>query len=91
MEPETDSWKVAMDVFLDNVPTLAIQAPIVRALPSMFSPLAVSRMAPEEVKRIAEESEEIGRHREQLERQLGTLNEGLRTCKQYAKRMQTCN
>jgi len=75
-----------MNLFMDNVPTLAIQAPIVRKLPTMLSPVAVSKMDVEIVQKIAGESEEKVREREETLRRLGKLEAGARICKEYALR-----
>ena len=73
-----------MNLFMDNVPTLAIQAPIVRKLPTMLSPVAVSKMDVEVIKKIAGESEEKVRKREETLRKLEKLETGARICKEYA-------
>lgn len=75
-----------MNVFMDNVPTLAIQAPIVRKLPMMLSPVAVFRMGTEVIKKIAGESEDKVRKREETLRRLERLETGARICKEYALR-----
>jgi hypothetical protein len=75
-----------MKLFMDNVPSLAIQAPIVREVPSMFCPTAVCSMDADIVMRIAGESDEKTLYREELLRQLNILHAGARICKQYAIR-----
>jgi len=75
-----------MKLFMDNVPSLAIQAPIVREIPSMLCPADVYSMASEIVAKVAGESEEKTAHRAQLLHERQTLENGSRICKQYAMR-----
>lgn len=75
-----------MKLFVDNVPTLAIQAVIIAQVPSMFCPKSVFAMDSELVSKIASESEEKKLYREELSRKLGTLDSGRQICKQYAAR-----
>ncbi|KAE9380155.1 hypothetical protein N431DRAFT_498044 [Stipitochalara longipes BDJ] len=79
-------YEVAMNLFTDNVPTLAVQAPIIRGVPNIFCPTAVFSMDTEIVNRIAGESEEKIMERESILRRLATLEKGAQICKQYAKR-----
>ena len=75
---------------MDNVPSLAIQAPIVLKVPSMLCPKSVFSMDPELVAKIAGESDEKIMYREEIQRKLATLRAGARICKQYATRTQSC-
>ena len=79
-----------MNLFMDNVPTLAIQAPIVRKLPKMLCPVAVSKMDVEVIKKIAGESEEKVLEREETLRKLEKLETGAKICKEYAQRPSSC-
>ena len=79
-----------MKLFMDNVPSLAIQAPIVLKVPFMLSPNSVYSMDSSLVTQIAGESEEKTQHREELQRKLTTLKTGARICKQHATRTQSC-
>ncbi|MCJ1251700.1 hypothetical protein MMC30_008935 [Trapelia coarctata] len=79
-------YQIAMRLFMDNVPSLAIQAPIILEVPSMLSPTAVSSMTGDIIARLAGESEEKRTCREELERRKETLENGARMCKQYAMR-----
>ncbi|KAI9731616.1 MAG: hypothetical protein M1818_007746 [Claussenomyces sp. TS43310] len=78
-----------MRLFMDNVPNLAIQAPIIREVPSMFSPKATSKMDPGLIERIAKESPETTKKREEIVKNLEILEAGARTCKEYALRPQS--
>lgn len=86
----TNSIQVALNLFTDNVPTLAIQAPIIKGLPKVFCPTAVFSMDLDIVKKIAREDEGKTLEREALARRLEILQNGARICKQYEKRPQTC-
>jgi len=79
-----------MKLFMDNVPSLAIQAPIVREISSMLCPADVYLMSSEIVEKVAGESEEKTAHRSQLLRKRQTLDNGARICKQYAMRPGRC-
>jgi hypothetical protein len=81
---------VAINLFTDNVPTLAIQAPIVRQVPKIFCPIAISFMDEVKIKRIAGESEEKTFERNATLNRLRILEEGARICKQHARRTQAC-
>ncbi|OBT89992.1 hypothetical protein VE02_01614 [Pseudogymnoascus sp. 03VT05] len=81
-------YRVSMKLFMDNVPTLAIQAPIVRNLDEVLCPTTVFRMSPELVMKIAGESEEKMQEREEIISKLSTLEAGAQICRQYAMRPQ---
>jgi hypothetical protein len=84
----TDIFQVALNLFTDNVPTLAIQAPIIREVPKIFCPTAVDSMDTSVINRIAGETEETVKERDSILRRLATLEKGALICKQYAKRPQ---
>ncbi|KAL5354349.1 hypothetical protein ACLOAV_000438 [Pseudogymnoascus australis] len=86
----SDMAQVAMMLFMDNVPTLAIQAPIIRELDEVLCPIAVFRMPPELVAKIAGESEEKVQEREEILSKLSILEAGAQICRQYAVRPQSC-
>jgi hypothetical protein len=75
-----------MKLFTDNVPTLVIQASIVRGMHNILCPTNVFAMDPELVAKIAGESEDKVLEREELLRKLATLEAGSRICNQYALR-----
>src|SRR3954463_4747800 len=75
-----------MNLFTDNVPTLAVQAPIIREVPKVFCPTAVYSMDIGVVNRIAGETEGKIMERDAIMRRLATLEKGALICKQYAKR-----
>lgn len=61
-----------------------VEAKLVKVLPDIFSPMTVCTMPPDLVDRIAGESAENLRRREQLEKQLGVLGKGSEVCKRFA-------
>jgi hypothetical protein len=79
-----------MNLFTDNVPTLAIQAPIIREVPKIFCPTAVFSMDADIIKRIAAETEEKVSERNTILRRLEILENGALICKLWAKRPQPC-
>lgn len=79
-----------MKLFLDNVPTLAVQAPIIRKLDEVLCPTAVFRMQSELVAKIAGESEAKIQEREEILSKLSVLEAGAQICRQYAMRPQSC-
>ncbi|KAK3173245.1 hypothetical protein OEA41_006574 [Lepraria neglecta] len=79
-------YKTAMEVFLDNVPSLVIQETIVNQVPRMLCPESVFAMESDLVKKIASESEAKRLQREELTRKLGTLEAGYGICKQCVAR-----
>jgi hypothetical protein len=74
-----------MNLFTDNVPTLAVQAPIIREVPNIFCPTAVYSMDTGIVNRIAGETEEKIMEREAVLRRLASLEKGALTCKKFTK------
>jgi len=87
-DPLTIRLQIAINLFTDNVPTLAVHAPIIRGAPNIFCPTAVFTMDTETVNKIAGESEEKVREREAIQGRLATLEEGARICNKYAKHPQ---
>ena len=87
---ETNDLQVAMNLFTDNVPTLAVQAPIIREVPKVFCPTAVYAMDAGVVNRIAGETEEKMMERDSIQRRLAALEKGASVCKEYSQRPQQC-
>jgi hypothetical protein len=61
-----------------------IEAKLLSGLDGILSPLAVFGMSPDQIARIARESEETRTERDQLNKQLEVLLHGLETCKRFA-------
>ncbi|TKA65559.1 hypothetical protein B0A49_06862 [Cryomyces minteri] len=80
-------YKVAMKLFVDNVPNLVVRAIIASQLPSMFCPKSVYAMDSATVKKIASETEDKQIRRRELSEKLAALDAGSALCKQYALRV----
>jgi hypothetical protein len=87
---KTDILQIAMNLFTDNVPTLVVQAQIIREVPNILCPTAVFSMDADIIKRIAGETQEKIDERDAILRRLTILEKGARICKQYAKRPHSC-
>ena len=79
--------KVAMKLFIDNVPNLVVRANIASRLSTLFSPKSVFAMSPDTVKKIASETEEKKSQRQEICGRLKSLEAGNDLCKQYALRV----
>ena len=60
-----------------------IEAKLVSVLDNILSPVSIFRMFDDQVVRLAGEPEEIRAEREQLNKQLEVLRNGLKTCKRF--------
>ncbi|KAK4112757.1 hypothetical protein N656DRAFT_836798 [Canariomyces notabilis] len=76
-------YKVALKRFIDDVAVEVIEAKLVSALNKILDPVSVYQMPTDQVSRIAGEPEETRIEREQLNRQLEVLRNGLDTCKRF--------
>ncbi len=61
-----------------------IEAKLMSALDHILPPVSVYQMLEDQVARIAGESDETRTEREQLNKQLAVLRNGLETCKRFA-------
>lgn len=75
-----------MKTFVDNVAVQVIEASIVSDLADVFNPIAVAQMTSELVSKIAAESQQKQTQREQLERKIYVLNEGMSICMRHTSR-----
>lgn len=76
-------FKVALKRFIDDMSVQVIEAKLVAELDRILTPVSIFEMSPEQVARIAGESEERRGRREQLTKQRDVLAEGLHTCKRF--------
>ncbi|RYP32724.1 hypothetical protein DL767_005058 [Monosporascus sp. MG133] len=76
-------YKVAIKRFIDDVAVEVIEAKLVSVIDDILSPVKVYQMSPELVSRIAGESEDSRTEREQLNKQLEVLRNGLHTCRKF--------
>lgn len=68
---------------MDDVAIELVEAKLVQVLPDIFSPMTVWSMSPDVVGRIAGESDDKMRRREQLEKQIEVLGKGSVFCKRF--------
>lgn len=80
----TRRTQVALKRFTDDVAVELVEAKLLKALPEIFSPMTVCNMPTDLVGRIAGESDENLRRREQLEKQHDVLSKGSEICKRFA-------
>jgi hypothetical protein len=76
--------QVALKRFIDDIAVEVIEAELLLKCEDIFSPLAVASMDTEIVTAIAGESEEDRTLRQELNKQLEVLRNGLKTCKRFA-------
>ena len=79
-------YKVALRVFMDNVAALAIENCVLNNIEKLISPAAIAKMSDEELKLLASESPDVTRMRQQTLEKQTLLQEGLETCRKYARR-----
>ncbi|KAK4118379.1 hypothetical protein N657DRAFT_606320 [Parathielavia appendiculata] len=77
-------YKVALKRFIDDMAVEVIEAKLMSALDRILPPVSIYQMLDDQVARIAGESEETRTKREQLNKQLEVLRNGLETCKRFA-------
>lgn len=79
-------YRVALDIFVDNVAALAVENCLIGGLEDLISPYKVAEMGDEELQKLAAESEEDQSERTQATNKLRVLESGLQTCKRHARR-----
>lgn len=75
--------KVAVKRFLDDVAVEIVETKLIAALADILLPASVFSMSDEVVQRIAGESEDSRRQRQQLKNQLEVLGKGADFCKRF--------
>ena len=73
-----------MKLFIDNVPNLVTEVAIIAPLPALFEPKDIFEMRDHDVARITAESAENKLRRGELNGKLAVLEDGAKTCKEYA-------
>ncbi|KIW17193.1 hypothetical protein PV08_04384 [Exophiala spinifera] len=79
-------YNVALENFIDNIVILGFEACLLSKLSDIFSPQTASRMDDEMLQLLAGESPRQMRQREDLQRELQTLKNSLKTCKRHDSR-----
>jgi len=82
--------QVALQLFKDNVPTLAVHAHIIRKLDEIFCPTAVYAAGGDVIEKIAGEFEERMVDLDNIRSELISFEHCLRICKQYATPAPLC-
>ncbi|KAF5015124.1 hypothetical protein F66182_13649, partial [Fusarium sp. NRRL 66182] len=80
-------YTVALDVFIDNVSSLAVENCLMNALEALLSPLTVSEMSDEEVEDIAFESPEVRELRSQTLEKQSSLQKSFELCRRQARKL----
>ncbi|KAK0620856.1 P-loop containing nucleoside triphosphate hydrolase protein [Immersiella caudata] len=76
-------YKVALKRFIDDIAVQVIEEKLVAQLHNILSPVSIFKMSDDQISGIAGDSEESKSRREQLNRQLSVLRNGLETCKRF--------
>lgn len=79
--------QMSRSTFIENVINLAVENCLICDIPSILTPVGVSRMTEETLRSLASESDEILSKREVLQEQTRLLREGLRICQQHRRRV----
>jgi GTPase SAR1 family protein len=80
-------YTVALDVFVDNVSSLAVENCLMIALEHLLSPLTVSEMSDEELENIAFESEDVRERRSQTLEKQSSLQKSFDLCRRQARKL----
>lgn len=75
--------QVALKRFIDNVAVDLVETELVAKLCDIFCPISAYEMPPDMIERIARESEDNRRLREQLREQLDVLAQGSDFCRRF--------
>ncbi|KUL89118.1 hypothetical protein ZTR_06016 [Talaromyces verruculosus] len=80
-------YAVALDVFVDNVSSLAVENCLMNALENLLSPLTVSEMSDEELENIAFESLAVCELRSQTLEKQSSLQKSFELCRRQARKL----
>jgi uncharacterized coiled-coil DUF342 family protein len=78
--------QTARKTFAATVITLAVENCFVTDIPGIFTPMMVAKMTDEQLKELAQESEDVRDERESLNLDVGTLRDALNVCKKHKPR-----
>uniref|UniRef100_A0A8H7NGW8 GED domain-containing protein n=1 Tax=Bionectria ochroleuca TaxID=29856 RepID=A0A8H7NGW8_BIOOC len=79
-------YETARKTFAATVITLAVENCFVTDIPGIFTPMMVAKMTDEQLKELAQESEDVRDERESLNLDVGTLRDALNVCKKHKPR-----
>jgi hypothetical protein len=80
--PLADKAQVALKTFIDDVGMYAVEGALLGNLPTIFNPEVVADLDEEMITKVASESPETIIEREDLEKQLSTLEKSLKALQQ---------
>ncbi|OKL58398.1 hypothetical protein UA08_06379 [Talaromyces atroroseus] len=80
-------YTVALDVFVDNVSSLAVENCLMIALEDLLSPLTVSEMSDEKLEDIASESPDVHELRSQTLEKQSSLQKSFELCRRQARKL----
>ena len=80
-------YQIALDVFVDNIASLAIENCLMKGLNGILSPSRVAEMTDKELERLVAEPEDIQLVRDQTTAKKKELEAGLQVCRQQERRM----
>jgi GTP-binding protein EngB required for normal cell division len=80
-------YDVALETFIDNVVVLGVESCLLSKLEAMFTSETVVQMDDDTMNLVGGESEEMQSEREELNRQLETLDDSLKRCRRHTSRL----
>ena len=80
-------YDVALETFIDNVVVLGVESCLLSKLEAMFTSETVVQMDDDTLNLVGGESEEMQSEREELNRQLETLDDSLKRCRRHTSRL----
>ncbi|KAH8700709.1 vacuolar sorting protein [Talaromyces proteolyticus] len=81
----TAYYGIALNVFIDNVASLAVENCLLKDLPELFSPSIVSDLSLEQLQELCQETDAVRDARQEEEEKLRVLEAGLWECKKHAR------
>jgi GTP-binding protein EngB required for normal cell division len=80
-------YDVALETFIDNVVILGVESCLLSRLEEMFTPEIVVQMDEDILNLVGGESEDVRTEREELNKQLETLEDSLKRCRRHTSRL----
>ncbi len=77
---------MAGKIFTDNVVNLALESCLIRHIPAIMTTRKVDGLSVDELEALAAESEEVRKHRLDIQHEIEILEEGLKKCKRHKPR-----
>ncbi|KIW65400.1 hypothetical protein PV04_07663 [Phialophora macrospora] len=80
-------YDVALETFVDNVVILGVESCLLSKLEELFTPETVVQMEEDTLNIVGGESEDVRTERQELNKQLETLNDSLKRCRRHTSRL----